>query len=349
MSTGKPSVSVIVPAYNEADILTDNMQRICVCLRNLEDEYEWEVLIVNDGSSDQTADLAEDFARNIDQVRVLHHRHNYGLGQALQYGLNECQGDYAVVLDMDLSYEPEHIGTLLTSIRESGAKIVAASPYMKGGKLSSVPWHRRTLSIWANRFLSLASRGNLSTLTSMVRVYDTQFLDRVNIRATGMDINPELIYKGLLLRGDVKEIPAHLDWSQLDVGKTGRRSSMRILRQMLSVLLSGFLFRPVMFFIVPGVLILLFAIYPTVWMFVHFFHYFFGEFATLTWLPSRASQSVAAAFQLAPHTFVVAGMSWMLGIQLVSLGILALQSKSYFEEIYHLGSSILREERRSQR
>ena len=59
-----------------------------------------------------------------------------------------------------LSYSPDHIEKMLAKIRETRAKIVIASPYLKGGKVSNVPWLRKTLSKWANRFLARASGGN---------------------------------------------------------------------------------------------------------------------------------------------------------------------------------------------
>ena len=292
--------------------------------------------------------LAEAFAKTRDNVRVLHHTVNFGLGQAFKFAFNHCCGDYIVTLDLDLSYGPDHIEKLLNEIRETKAKIVVTSPYMKGGKISHVPWLRRTLSIWANRFLSLAAKGNLSTLTSMVRVYDAKFLKTLNLKSTGMDINPEIIYKAMLLRARIKEIPAHLDWHLQKAEGVKRRSSMKVLRHTMSVLLSGFLFRPVMFFIVPGFALLLFALLANTWVFIHFFAHY-QHLSQYSGFGVRASAALAAAFSQSPHTFIVGGMSLMLAIQLISLGILALQSKSYFEEIFHLGSTHLPVDPRGQR
>ena len=345
----RPQVSVVVPVFNEAAILRQSLESLIRFLEAAPFEGDWEVIVVNDGSTDESGEIAREFAQNHDKVFVLHHRRNFGVGQALRYAFRFSRGYYVVTLDADLTYSPDHITRILESMDSTGARIVATSPYMKGGRTTAIPRFRRVLSVCANRFLSLASRGKLSTVTSMVRGYDGQFIRGIDLQSTGMEINAEIVYKALLLGIRIEEIPAHLDWSKFQSGSTNRSSSVRIFRQTMSILLSGFLFRPVIFFILPGMLLILFAIYPTAWMFAHFFHYFFGEFASLAWLPSRASQSVAAAFELAPHTFFIAGIAWMLGIQLVSLGILALQSKSYFEEIYHLGSTTLRTVRDSRR
>ncbi len=342
----RPLVSVVIPAHNEASLLERNLTTLCRYLDSLEDKFFWEILLVNDGSTDQTGQLAEKFASTRKDMVVLHHRHNFGLGQALQFAFNNCHGDYIVTIDIDLSYAPEHIGQLLETMQATGAKLVAASPYMEGGRLSEVPWLRRTLSVWANRFLSLASRGDLSTLTGMVRVYDSRFLQGVNVRSMGAEINPELVYKAMLLNGRVEEIPGHLDWSLQRSHSKGRRSSLPILRQMLSVLLSGFLFRPVIFFIVPGLVVLFLGIYTSAWTVAHFVRNYL-QLDEYSWLPDRAGYAVAAVFEQFPHTFVTAGLSMMLAIQLIGLGILCLQSKSYFEELYHLGSTVYRTSNRS--
>jgi glycosyltransferase involved in cell wall biosynthesis len=338
---GKPLVSVVMPAFNEAAVIEGSLERVCDYMAALENEYRWELLIINDGSSDQTGELAECFARSHENVRVYHHLTNFGLGQALRFATGHCDGDYILILDMDLSYSPDHIRPLLDRIRNTRAKIVLTSPYMKGGRVSNVPWLRRTLSTWANRFLALSVQGHFSTLTSMVRVYDGRFLRSLNLRAMGMDVMPEILYKARMLGARVEEIPAHLDWGALNTKKGQRRSSMRIVRHTAAIVLTGFLFRPVMYFIVPGLALLLFSLYVNGWMLIHFQRQF-EALTQYTEFFERASAAVSAAYAASPHTFLIGILSLMLAIQLLSLGILSLQSKSYFEEVFHLASNIYR-------
>lgn len=336
-----PLVSLVLPAFNEAKILHANLSTLCDYMESLRDECRWELILVNDGSTDETGTLADRFATNRENVHVIHHPVNLGLGQALRSGFASSRGDYVITLDADMSYSPEHIGQLLAKIRETRAKIVAASPYAEGGKLSAVPWMRRTLSVWANRFLVATSRSNLSTLTGMVRAYDGSFVRSLDLRSMGMDVNPEAIYKAMLLRARVEEIPAHLDWHPQGAAPASRPSSMRVARQILAVLLSGFFFKPFLLFLLPGCALLVFSLYTNTWLFIHFLR----QYRTLTqytWFLDRASFAVGAAYSQFPHTFIVGLMSAMLAIQLISLGILALQSKRYFEEIFHLGTTIYR-------
>ena len=335
---GEPAlVSVVLPAFNEAAILEENFADLDAYLRTLEGRYRFEVLIVNDGSSDGTAEIAERVAARYTGVRVIHHPSNLGLGQAFRTAFANSTGDYVVTLDIDLSYEPEHIGAMLDKIVETRAQMVLASPYMRGGRLSNVPWLRKTLSIWANRFLSLFAPGKLSTLTCMVRAYEGDFIRGLALRATGMEVMPETVYKTMIMRGRIAQVPAHLDWGRQVAVGAKRKSSMRIRRHMSGTLLSGFFFRPFMFFILPGLVLLAFALWTNFWMFVHFFSAYVAIDPSQT---GRASAAVAAAYRDFPHTFIVGLLSLMLAIQLIGLGILAMQSKNYFEEVFHLGSRL---------
>jgi glycosyltransferase involved in cell wall biosynthesis len=336
----KPSTSIVIPAYNEEALIEKNLIRLYRYLETLNHEFEWEIIIVNDGSTDRTGEIAESFAKLHDNVYVLHHFVNFHIGQCFRFAFNHCRGDYVVTMDLDLSYSPQHIGKLLNTIRDSKAKIVIASPYMKGGKITNIPWLRRKCSIWANRFLSLSAQGKISTLTGMVRAYDRRFITSLNLKAMDYEINPEIIYKAQLLRARIIEIPAHLDWSfQKSTGKK-RKSSMRITRGVASNLLSGFMFRPFMFFIIPGLALML----PTFYMLWLIIKYTVKSMLVMPEsfgpLNYRIGAAVAQAFEIAPHTFIVAGISLLVAIQLISLGILSLQNKRYFEEMFHLGSNI---------
>jgi glycosyltransferase involved in cell wall biosynthesis len=337
---------VVVPAYNEAAILEKGLKSLCRYLKTIEADFRWEIVLINDGSIDKTGAIADAFAQSVTNLRVVHHVRNFGLGQALQTAFLHCQGDYIVTLDIDLSYSPEHIYALLMQMRKSGAKVTVASPYMNGGKTSHIPWLRRKMSKWANQFLSLTAKGNVSTLTGMVRAYDAGFLRSLNLKSTGMEINPEIVYKAMILRAPVEEVPAHLDWHLQKADGTKRKSSMKVLRHTMAVLLSGFLFRPVIFFLAPGLLLLILAMYVDAWIVIHFLNQY-QNVTTDGWIFARSSDAVALAYSRFPHTFIVGGLASMLAIQLISLGILALQSKSYFEEIFHLGTTIYKSTRAS--
>jgi glycosyltransferase involved in cell wall biosynthesis len=350
----RPLVSVVVPAFNEAAILQANLQRTCDYLDTLGEPCSWELIVVDDGSTDGTGELALAAAATRREIRVHRHPINLGLGQALRTGFRLCRGDYIVVLDLDLTYAPEHVGRLLERIRASGSEIVLASPYMAGGRASSVPWVRRQLSRWANRFLALTARGvisggNVSTLTGMVRAYDARFIRSLNLKSTGVEINTEILYKGMILNARIEEIPAHLDWGARRRGYSVWSSRRRIRRGIVLSLLAGFIIRPFAFFIIPAALLAMVSLYMVAWIGLHVVRHWREVAPAGGSFDAMFSESVARAFQQAPHAFIVAGITLLLSAQLFSLGVLALQAKQYFEELFHFGTRLYSHSRELER
>ncbi len=337
----RPLLSVVVPAYNEAEILRTNLAVLCDYLTRLEEMYRWELIVVNDGSTDDTGRLAEMFAKERQNVRVLHHRTNFRLGQALRYAFNNCRGEYVVTIDCDLSYGPEHIGRLVTELRSTNAKIVIASPYAKTGHTTNVPFLRRFLSRAANRFLAATARSRLSTLTGMVRAYDRRFLSTLNLRSMGTDINTEILYKAELLGAKVVEIPAHLDWTFSQSDGKRRRSLDSLANSTNGYLVSGFMFRPVVFFIGPGLVVLAAAVYTLAWVSYHVAIIYLQQ--TSGSPSAKITTAIRYSYEAAPYSYVVGGIALMIAFQLISLGTLALQNERYFRELFHFSTTLYRQ------
>ncbi len=334
-----PLVSVIVPAFNEAEVIVDTLERLVDHLHGLEPRFRWEIVVVDDGSSDATADLAEAFSAAQPGVRVLRHRVNFRLGQALRFAIGQTSGDYVAVVDCDLSYSPEHLTRMLHTAEDTGARVVIASPYMRGGQTTNVPFFRRTMSRAANRLLGWASGAGLHTLTGMVRVYDGPFLRSLDLRAVDAEINVEIIAKARILHARVVEIPAHLDWSFASTGGRRRTVEGRLPGATVSSIVSSFLFRPFVFFVVPGLILLLVALYSLGWVVWHVVDVY-GEPSQFG--NSGVTAAIENAYSEAPHAFLVTGITGVLALQLITLGVIAAQAKRYFEELYHLGTSIRR-------
>ena len=338
-----PFISIILPAFNEEAIIEKSLEIITAYLRSLEGKYHWEILIINDGSSDATGTIADDLAKKYDQIRVIHHPVNLNLGRAIQTGFRNAHGDIIVVLDIDLSYSADHIGRLVEKQLETDADIVIASPYMKGGRVSNVPFRRALLSKCVNRFMRFAAQEKCSTFTGMVRAYKSSFIKNLNLKTKDYEINPEILYKAMILRAKIIEIPAHLDWSfQNKVGKK-RTSAMKLFHGFFSGLMSGFIFRPYVFFITFGAVLLLVALYMIVWIFINTFQVMPQIIVDPQFIDDRFSMAIGQVFKARPHAFIVGGITLLLSIQVLSLGFLSLQSKRYFEELFHLNSSVLQQ------
>jgi glycosyltransferase involved in cell wall biosynthesis len=329
----RPLVSVIVPTYNEELVIDTSLRAIIDELRNeIEHQYRWEIIVVDDGSQDRTVELVDVVAAAEPRVRVLRHAVNFRLGQALRFAIGQSRGDYVVTMDADLTYSPDHIGRMLEALRVHSARIAVASPYMDGGRTTAVPPIRRLMSKTANRMLARSSGGGVATLTGLVRAYDGEFIRSLNLKAMGPEINTEILYKARVLRSRVVEVPAHLDWTGQSERVAQRRVSLKVSPTSKLYLFASFLFRPLAFFVVPGVAVLALAVWTIGSVML-------DSYRRWRELPggfnSRMTQAVADVFEQRPHSFIVGGVLLMVAVQLIGLGLLAAQAKRYFEEIFH--------------
>jgi glycosyltransferase involved in cell wall biosynthesis len=152
-------LSVIIPVYNEFLTLKEIIQRV----RGV--DIPKEIIVVDDASTDGTRNLLPELAPLVDRI-VLHEK-NQGKGAAIRTGLQHVTGDYVVIQDADLEYDPQEYHKLLEPLRQDKADVVYGSRFVPGGA-------RRVLYFWhsvGNRFLTLISNmlTNLN-LTDMKRV-----------------------------------------------------------------------------------------------------------------------------------------------------------------------------------
>jgi glycosyltransferase involved in cell wall biosynthesis len=326
--TSLPSVTLVVPAYNEALILMASLTALTTYMATLEDKFRWEMLVVNDGSKDETGAIADAFASTRPNVRALHHRTNFNLGQSLRFAFNNCTTDYVVTIDCDLSYSVDHIGRLLNTVHETKAKVVLASPYADEGEVANVPFARMILSRYANKMLSFSVKGELSTLTGMVRAYDRVFLQSLDLSSTDVGINTEIIYKARILKAKMVEIPARLAW--VSDAPVGRISKFRVLKSINTYLMSGFLFRPLAVFGLPALFFLLLSV---------------GSLGTIIRQAIAEPISLSDSFGVSPATTIISAISFVVAVQFFSLGLLAEQARRNFEYLFHLGTSSMRSTR----
>jgi dolichol-phosphate mannosyltransferase len=329
----------VAPCYNEEAILEININTIAAYMQQRQHKYDWEILIINDGSKDKTGAIANQLSQNSHgKIRVIHHPTNLNLGNAMKTGFSNAQGDIIVVMDIDLSYSTDNIEIMVDRLVEKRADIVVASPYMKGGKVTAVPFKRRIMSRWVNRFMQFAAQDKYHTFTGMVRAYRKSFIQTVNLKTKDYEICPEIMYKAMILRARVEEIPSHLDWTEQNKYKGQRTSSLKVLRSFFSGLMSAFIFRPYIFFMGLGAILLLLSLYELVWLLVDTLK----DLASGTLAPGAErsfSHSLSLQFEQNPQSFLIGGITFVIAVQFLSLGFLSLQSKRYFEELFHMGTS----------
>jgi len=182
-----PQVSVIIPVYNEEAVLPALFARLYTALDALERSYE--VVFVNDGSSDRSAALLrEQFQRRPDETRVVLFNGNYGQHMAIMAGFEHCRGERVVTLDADLQNPPEEIGKLLARMDE-GHDYVGSIRRNR----QDAAW-RRWASKAMNRLRERITRIRMTDQGCMLRAYDRGIVEAIRASREVSTYIPALAY-----------------------------------------------------------------------------------------------------------------------------------------------------------
>jgi len=202
-------ISVIIPMYNEEENAPDTIARVEKLLQGTGEPFE--IIPVNDGSTDHTLDILDEISSRDPHVRVVSYWKNGGRGKAIRYGFKAARGRYIVTIDADLSYDPEYIIQMAHVLdEESDIDVVLVSPYMEGGRTEGVPRNRLLVSWMGNKVLQLAMPEKIHTLTCIVRCYRSEVIGSLDLESDGKEIHLEILSKILAMGFHVREIPAVL-------------------------------------------------------------------------------------------------------------------------------------------
>lgn len=174
--TSEPDVdiTVTVPLYNEADNIPILHQRVCDALDAV--GRSWELILVNDGSTDRSAEILDEIARRDERVTVVHFRRNYGQTAAFMAGLDHARGGIVVPMDGDLQNDPADVGKLIAKLDE-GYEVV--SGWRKDRKDN--PMKRNLPSRIANSIISRVSGVPLHDYGCSLKAYRRDVLDGVKL------------------------------------------------------------------------------------------------------------------------------------------------------------------------
>jgi len=206
-------LSVVVPVFNERTTLVEVIRR----MRSVElpDGIEREIIMVDDGSTDGTRDVLRQLGDST--VRVLKHDTNRGKGAAVRTGLQVASGDYVLVQDADLEYDPEDWPKLIAPVQRGRARVVYGSRFT-GERRNMLFLH------WVgNRVLSLVTNvlynTTLSDMETCYKLVDRSLLLDLDLRSERFDIEPEITAKILKRRIRIYEVPISYTGREFDEGK----------------------------------------------------------------------------------------------------------------------------------
>jgi dolichol-phosphate mannosyltransferase len=232
------SVSVVVPCYNESASIAQLHEKLLPVLDRIAAQHAVELVLVDDGSTDDTYDrLTRTFGER-PATRVVRHPKNLNLGGAIRTGIRESTGELIANLDSDCTYDPALLEPMLAEIAR-GADLVTVSPYHPDGRVDGVPPYRLLLSRGLSALYRLLLRKRVYTYTAMNRVYRRAICERIGSPAFDFTCLAEMMLKALVQDYRVAEVPATLavrrfGESKMKVAKTIRAHLVLLRRLVLA-------------------------------------------------------------------------------------------------------------------
>jgi len=229
-------VSVVVPLFNERECVTSLMESLVDLDVQLSDQYQFEFLLVDDGSSDGTPELLEEAIAGRENYHVVRHHKNCGIAEAIHTGLRYARHEVVVSIDADGSYELSLLEEMVPLLTDR-VDMVTASPYHPLGKVEDVPRWRIGISRIASGLYRLAMPTKLSCYTSCFRVYRRKKVVALVPKNAGYVGVAELLWKVDRQGGQIVEHPAVLSVRIAGVSKMRVfRSALRHLRLIAQIL-----------------------------------------------------------------------------------------------------------------
>jgi glycosyltransferase involved in cell wall biosynthesis len=226
-------VSFLVPAYNEATTIVEVLERVSAL------ELEQQIVVVDDGSTDGTGDLVDQWRDGRDDV-VLVRQANRGKGAAVRAAIPHAEGEIAVIQDADLEYDPADVPALIEPIERGVADVVFGSR-LSGGKpqRAYLFWH-----LVGNRFLSLLTNvlynTTLSDMETGYKAFRTEVLRSLDLHQNDFGIEPEITAKVCKRKLRVYELPiAYYGRTYAEGKKITWRDGFKAVRVLLGVRLFG--------------------------------------------------------------------------------------------------------------
>ncbi len=196
-----PGISVFFPAYNDGGTIASMVISAMVTVRELTDDYE--IIVVNDGSSDYTPEILEELARTYGQVRVIHHESNRGYGGALRTGFASATKELVFYTDGDAQYDARELRVLYQALTDDVDMV-------NGYKISrSDPWYRTLIGRTYHWTVKLAFGLTVRDVDCDFRLMRRTIFERVSLQSDSGVICVEMMKKIQDAGFNIAEAPVH--------------------------------------------------------------------------------------------------------------------------------------------
>ena len=210
-------LSVLIPVYNERTMIERSLAQ--VLRAPLPEDMERELVIVDDCSTDGTWSILQRLADAEPRIRLFRHEVNRGKGAAVRTAIQQARGDFSIVQDADLEYDPNEYPILLKPLLTGHADAVFGSRYLAGEQTRVLPfWHsmmNKGLTLISNMFCNL----NLTDMETCYKVFRTDLLKSIPIRSDRFGFEPEITLKCSKRKFRIYEVPISYHGRTYEEGK----------------------------------------------------------------------------------------------------------------------------------
>lgn len=200
-------LSVIIPAYNEEKRISKTLESLKEYFKNK--KYDFEILVVDDGSKDKTVEVVEDFAKDFPELKVVVNKRNHGKGYVVRKGMLEAKGDYRLFMDADNSTKIDQFDKLFPYF-EKGFDVVIASIALKGAKVAHTEkFYKRIFGKSGNLFIQIVLVPGIKDTQRGFKIFTAKATEdifgRLKLDKWGFDF--EALAVARKLKYKIKEVP----------------------------------------------------------------------------------------------------------------------------------------------
>lgn len=205
-------LSIVIPVYNEKDTL----EKIVDLVRSVSG-IDKEIIIVDDGSTDGSIDIIKRIEERYPDIKTVIKGENRGKGHTLKVGFKESTGDYVIIQDADLEYNPQDYRKLLQALEEDKVDVVYGSRFSGNyEKMTTLHYFgNKLLTLLTNLFYGVA----LTDMETCYKLIPGDFARNVNIKSDSFDFEPEITAKILKSGLKIKEVPISYSGRAFSEGK----------------------------------------------------------------------------------------------------------------------------------